>query len=188
MNDDPIAQAATEPKQPDDPTIDPVTGQRYELHLVASSSELRHYRLAIPGEGRIQSTDIIVTGDYTVICGDLCPGRNGVVSTLGIGLGFLSHPRSPTYLAERFLPFGWYPALAHIHLDSFADFSEDPMFALDAVCELHGMIDDGDVRGLSDWFTKRGWGAEDVPGHGYEPSDLELLSLINRRFAALYAA
>lgn len=178
-----------------DHTIDQHSGKRYVLRELASSGDLRHFRLEVPGEGRIQSTDLVFTADHTAIFGDLCPGRHGVTSGVGYGLAFFSQPRSERYLAEKFLAQDWHQELAHAELDDMADENPerfDPadddieLGRLEVLRSLHGLIDDYDVRGLGDWFTEHGYESEDIPGYGHKPRDLELLSLINRRFATLY--
>lgn len=175
-----------------DPTIDPITGTAYTLRLIAEAGDLKHYRMEVPGQGRMQSTDLVFTVDHIAIFGDLCPGRNGVVSCLGYGLAWFSGRKSRSYLAEKFLDTGWHQDLAHAELLELiltepkwltADGEEG---VDDIVWHLHGLIDDGDPRGLGDWLTERGVESEDVPGYGYAPQDVELLSLLNRRFSALY--
>jgi len=180
-----------------DPTIDPFTKKRYHLRELARAGTLLHYRLQVQGEGRIQSTDIVFTDEHTAIFGDLCPGNTGVCSTLGYGLAFFAKVRGKLYLAEKFLDTDWHQDLAHEGLDylfkeeperfKVADhdlFDESPE---DIVRDLHGMIDDYDVRCFADWFTEHGFESEDIPGHGYKPRNLDLLSAINQRFAILYA-
>lgn len=169
-----------------DPTIDPFSGTRYKLDLVAESGNLKHYKLWVPGCGRLQSTEIIFTADHTTIFGDLCPGRNGVSSSIGIGLGFFSSVRGAHYLGEKFLSADWHQVLARTELDEMVEELAEHLEDRHTIRDLHGLIDDGDVRGFHDWFTDRGYEAEDVPGYGYKPSDISLLSTINRRFAVLY--
>lgn len=170
-----------------DPTIDPITGTAYTLRLIAEAGDLKHYRMEVPGQGRMQSTDLVFTVDHIAIFGDLCPGRNGVVSCVGYGLAWFSGRKSPSYLAEKFLDTGWHQDLAHRELEALVAAEEDPeRFDTEDISDLHGLIDDYDIRGFSDWLTERGVESEDVPGYGYAPQDVELLSLLNRRFSALY--
>ena len=172
-------------KTQNDPLIDPLYGRRFELHLLAEAGDLQHWRIQVPGT-RLQSTDIVFTDQHTSIFGDLCPGRNGVCSSLGIGRSFLSRERGPRYIAEKFLKQDWHQDLARSELIAMHKSGEHPGLDEDAISELNGLIDDYDVRGFYDWFTERDYEGEDVPGYGYEPCDLRLLHLVNVRFARLY--
>lgn len=162
-----------------DVTIDPLTGLKYHLKKMTD----HHYRIYVLGQGLMQSTDIIFAANHTVICGDLCPGRNGVVSNPGYGIDFFSKPRGSNYLAEKFLSQGYHKELA---LDGLVDLIKDhEVLTKEAVEELKGFIEDDDSRQFFDWFLDHDFEAEDIPGWGYNPQERHLLSLINRRFAAL---
>jgi len=164
-----------------DVTIDPFTGRKYKLVKVAE----HHYRMEVPGSGRIQSTDIIFTEEATIITGDLCPGRNGVVSGMGYGFDFFSVERGSRYLAEKFLSTSWHAEVAHKELDALAEEEDRHPELISELNSLHGLIDDSDIRGLYDALESLSYEAEDLPGYGYKPQDLRILSEINRRFAAL---
>ena len=150
----------------EDVTINPFTDKRYVLRELARVNDVRHYRLQVTGEGRLQSTDLMFTADHTAIFGDLSPGRNGVVSSLGYGLAFFSKERGARYLAEKFLTTDWHADLASKELHDLVasdpglfepDSTERQMGDTrdDVISHLDGLISDGDVRGFYDWFIDR---------------------------------
>lgn len=175
-----------------------------------STTDVRAFRLRPPGyEGRCETVDIVFLErlGQIVVAGDLCPGRHGVASANGYGLGWFSKPLSPDYLAEKFLARGWHEELVRDGLDDLeADLDREAAEAAaeaeddevregdegrrgahrEAIREARRCLEDGDPRGVYDALVDAGYDAEDVPGHGYRPRDMALLAVINERFAALF--
>lgn len=185
-----------------DHTVDPFTGKRYDLVLVAQAahpdSDLAHYRLQVPGEGRLQSTDVVFAGRQIILCGDLAPGDNdGAVSTLGYGLRWFSERKSDGYLCSKFLRCDrWHEELANTELGSLVaddptrfDPDDDDLFTdrAEVLEHLVECIDNQDAHGLGSWFIDHGFDADDIPGWGMNPRDVRLLVAIHARFVTLYA-
>ncbi len=176
-----------------------------ELTRVLNTEKFQAFTLTKIGyEGRMGSTMIIFSPEGIVILGDLVPGHsngNGVVSTLGYGIGWFSGQLSPHYLAEKFLRQGWHAELAVEELKEWQKnggnqyYDDETPLSKEKQEELQELIDYlecGDIGPeryydvMMEIYDNPDIFCDGAPGHGYDPSDLGWLVAIQVRFAELY--
>ncbi len=180
--------------------------KEHQLELVEKTSKVEMYYLKKPGHGRMCSTLIIFSPEGIVIAGDLCPAGSGVISCLGYGLDWFARQLGPGYLAEKFLKQGWDQQAAGEDLRGRAEelreegdmYFTDPEILAEAIqttedcasgCEAgnytceYEMWEELTYRAaVADYFES------EVPGWGYSPREMALLSAIQQKFAELYNA
>lgn len=163
---------------------------------VLDSGNFKAFYLKRVGEGRMMSTLIVFTPEGIVLQGDLTPGRNGNVSTLGYGVGWFSGQLSEGYLCEKFLTKVFVPAYAEEGLKDEVirqrrEREIDKAKARDLWDSMPGEIEDftGPTETYNFWTDDLGnEDGDGCPGYGYEPGEAGWLCAIQQRFAALYNA
>lgn len=183
---------------------------KHTLKLCMRSGDYSAYRLAVPGT-RDGSCEVIFSPEGICILGDLVPCERGVISSREYNGWWLAGATNPAYLAEKFLTKRWVPELAAQAIEDWLTSGDESLLAQgrpfkrdeDGESELLGRIVDapGELR-----YGERGeeWLLElcddiereigvrvhddGMPGWGYEPGEVELLSAIQKRFAELWRA
>lgn len=169
------------------------------FEITAPDATVRAFYLKKPGT-RIEATLITFTPEGIAVQGDQTPSTNGNVSALGYGLAWFAGRKDPDYLAEKFLSKRWVWESARDHMHSLAEQyetnakDEDGTVDDDAAKqakECRRIIVELDARTSQHEFVEMLQEAGfDYDGEGwdYDPREVALLSAIQRRFAALYAA
>lgn len=152
--------------------------------------DTRSFYLREKGMGRINSTLLVETPEGLIICGDLCPRQNGVISNYGYGFEWFSKQLGREYLCSKFLRRTWIPDLAVEWLNKQLS-DEDISDRIKE--EIQEYLEDVDGFGpgeefFYDWFTSTFQDSPDDIGYGYDPHEADLLVEIQKRFAALYGA
>jgi hypothetical protein len=186
---------------------------KHELTRVSTDPEA--YYLHEPGAmkaGRLvqraQSTYILFTKEGIVVMGDLCPGRNGVISNLGYGVEWFSGRLSEDYLCSKFLDQSlnkegfrtWLEGRLGDEQRERADVidkREDDENRQVAKHErnieglkqaLRDVNDDSILEAVRESILlELGEYQGDGQGYDYEPREAGHLCAIQQRFAALYA-
>jgi len=162
--------------------------ETHELQVLVETDKVQVYRLAKPGT-RIDSVQITFSPEGIAIQGDQCVAGNGVCSSYGYGRGWFAGQLAPSYLAEKFFPTEWVPALLEGNLrDAVADRDAWGLTPaqIDDVLELlesNDGLHQAEVMNALDWW-------DDIweLGIGRDPNYVRRLSAIQRAFAAKYAA
>lgn len=150
-----------------------------------------HWLLRDPEFGGLMNSVRIsfLPGARIAVYGDLCPGRHGVVSATGYGIGWFSAPKGASYLGEKFLDTVWAKERAldelRWHLKEEEESDEPDTKAAEKLKEL---IESEltDERQLYDALEGTGY-EDELPGYGYDPREERLLVAIQHRFAASYS-
>ena len=150
---------------------------------------------------RMGSTMITFTPEGIIIHGDLSPGRRGVISDLGYGLGWFSSSLGGGYLCEKFLAQGWHEEIALDEIKGWLDngggpWGDDEPASPEVVEKLTELIDrmerNGPMgeqqfyEGLMDVYDDPDLFDDGGPGWGYDPVEAGWLIAIQARFAELY--
>lgn len=186
----------------------------YTLKTLVDTPDLLLVRLTPPEGGEMQSTRIaFLPGPVIVIHGDLCPGKNGLVSSeiepdmeLPAGHGLISNtgygpewfargglPITPSYMAEKFrVPSVFIAEQAATHLRECAEEEEDPARAATfrSLADDAEGVEERNPRQVGDFLEH----VEDLlesPDHaeafyGPEPRTMDLLIKIQAAFARLW--
>lgn len=167
------------------------------LEPLETGEKVQAFYLKKPGQGRAMSTLILFTPEGIVLQGDLTPGQNGNVSTIGYGLNWFRGELCGSYLCEKFLTKCYVPELVTDKLlaeilrqrrEGELD-QEKARECWDEVeCEF-----EFDFSNPSDtykfWTEELGNDDGDgCPGFGYRPGEAGWLCAIQERFAELYNA
>lgn len=163
----------------------------YENHVLEKvGNDPLSFMLRAPDHQRIQSTMIIFSAEGIVICGDLCPCRNGVISDYGYGIDWFSTKKSDGDLCEKFLRRDyWDSEAAIVELCECAADDYHP----DEASDLEDLI--SDIRGggihsagaLYERLADIGIQCDDGPPGDcrYDPHDAALLVGCHRAFVRL---
>ncbi|MGV3707582.1 MAG: hypothetical protein ACO1Q7_01995 [Gemmatimonas sp.] len=165
----------------------------HTLELHVDTPTLRAYYMREKPNSRMMSTYIIFSREGIVITGDFCPGRRGVVSSLGYGLEWFAGQLSEDYLCSKFLEKEWVPTEGYDDLRR--EILRDRRFDSISKKNAREAWDDlllEDRESISadrayEIFTDAGMQDFEI-GHGYRPHDAEFLCAIQQRFAELYHA
>jgi hypothetical protein len=163
--------------------------------------ECEVYRLVPPDGGWCESVQIVFLETRTIITGDLCPRRNGLISDLRYGRHWFSGRLSADYLAEKFLAQRWIDTKCIEELSRYLDdedygdmlsdkhhaairevIEEIPNIVADrgadaASAEVHEML----YNDVGQWIVDDG-----IPGVAYDPFEQSLLVAIQQRFSDLW--
>lgn len=173
-------------------------------HLEAyDSGPVSAWYLKRDGDGRMMSTLIVFTPEGIVIMGDYCPGGHGIISAYGYGLKWFVGQLSPDYLAEKFLPKAYHEDDAEEwfryeleQVDKAIDPPFDNQYDLDDANllvrreALQAILDGGEFHecAVMDEWQSIAVDCDDSPSYTYDRGDKALLSAIQQRFAAQFAA
>ena len=174
----------------------------WHLECIADTGEgrtrVRVYRIRRPGT-LMGSTLLMEAAGQITIAGDLCPGRNGVVSTLGYGLDWFARQLGGSYLAEKFLSKRWVPALAARWVTEVLAGTDEAFVGHHNYAETHreALEDLGGEDNIREMGEVAFYEAlseidsdimdDEPPGWDYEPTELRCLVAIQARFAKLWA-
>jgi len=152
------------------------------------------YRLKKPGT-RNYSCQLTFTPEGIAIQGDITPEGNNGSCSRGKSLGWFIRELSPDYLASKFLEKKWIAALAVEELDyelkhlaeDWGDDAEEYLIQRDMLQRLRGSADSGNEYEFYSACEEEGYDlSEGIPGWGYCPTEVALLSAIQRTFRRLY--
>lgn len=147
---------------------------------------------------RASSFRVVSTPEGIILHGDMCVGRNGVVSDYGYGMAWFGSHKSPGYLCSKFLTERFEPEVAVLELQDILDegvFPWDPEEKpTEEVCEtLKSLIQRlhwGEIESLGEILSELGATGLSIdewyPGWSYNPRDVGVLVACQRRFAELY--
>lgn len=176
-------------------------GEQFRDTTICESVAECYYLRPADKRGRLGSAMVVFTPEGIVIMGDVCPGRNGVVSAYGYGKKWFASELDKDYLASKFLPKVWVEDVAAQWLRETIDKETiDDMTGMDnpktaamrqKLGDLLAEFDDGPCFGPEGFHERLDAimpGLEGSIGYDYEPRDVELLAAIQRGFRAAIAA
>lgn len=182
----------TEYKSRQDKRIDSFYEQVKDLVIFKADPGKKWFSLRTPNGSIVNSILLSeLTNGSTVITGDFCPARNGIISNHGYGFEWLSKASDPSYLCEKFgIERDYYSDLAEDYAAymlnntdedlKFEDKSFWSIISNDPPSSYSDFLEIGDAVGLNPYDLY-----ECVSG--YNPRDLAMLSAIQRRFSELYS-
>lgn len=160
---------------------------------VLDTESFKGFYLKKPEGGRMMSTLILFTPEGIVFQGDLTPGRNGNVSTIGYGLGWFSKELEESYLCGKFLSQEFRVDLAQGAMkQSILEHRYSGKWSKEHARELWVNIPDGDEhdgREFYDYWTDDlNEDGADFPAYGFNLAEAGWLCAIQQRFAELINA
>lgn len=163
-----------------------------EVHV--DTPNLKAWYLRRPSSGRMWSTLILSTAEGLVIMGDLCPGRNGVISCYGYDHRWFGAKLSEQYLCSKFLQREWVPEKGSREIRELilterrhGNLPKDD--ARNAWEDLRSAEEYGNLSGERAYqiVSEAGFDFDGI-GYDYNPSAAAWLCAIQQRFHELYAA
>jgi hypothetical protein len=150
------------------------------------------------GLGRMESCLIIESSEGIIICGDMCPGRKGVISDFKYDFRWFSSNLSSDYLCSKFLEEVWVPEYAISCIDDLAKDPNLPDYCKKAAEFLEEFEQEkaygkdssvfGDPNPFYHWYTDYFDDGPEHIGYTYDPTDKALLVSIQKAFSRQYYA
>ena len=175
--------------------LNPISPDRTPLE-----GDLIHcYTMRPPKGGRMMSTVFFFTHEGIVIMGDLSPGRYGLISVLGYGIGWFRGKLSERYLCEKFLSEEWQAEAAkewcvgEIKDIRSQEHDLEPEVAKKRIKELRTMaheLRNGHMDSTLFYYALQDldpyYVDDGIPGMDYPRADAGWLCCLQQKFAELF--